>query len=84
VARFAAAEGLEVAREFVEVETGKGADTLERRPQLAAALQKADEIFRAKIIEFNRQGRNTSIKPSAHNYAPDCQLRRLPLHYGLP
>src|ERR1700716_2091569 len=41
LARFAASEGFEVAREFVEVETGKGADALDRRPQLAAALAEA-------------------------------------------
>jgi DNA invertase Pin-like site-specific DNA recombinase len=35
---FAKAEGFEVLREFVEVETGKGADALDRRPQLKAAL----------------------------------------------
>jgi DNA invertase Pin-like site-specific DNA recombinase len=38
---FAQAEGFEVAREFVEVETGKGADALDRRPQLRAALAAA-------------------------------------------
>jgi DNA invertase Pin-like site-specific DNA recombinase len=38
VARFAAAEGYEIVGEFVEIETGKGADAIERRPQLAAAL----------------------------------------------
>jgi DNA invertase Pin-like site-specific DNA recombinase len=39
--RFASAEGYEVVRVFVEVETGKGADALDRRPQLAAALAEA-------------------------------------------
>jgi DNA invertase Pin-like site-specific DNA recombinase len=39
--RFARSEGFEIVREFVEVETGKGADALERRPQLAAALAEA-------------------------------------------
>lgn len=39
--RFANAEGFEIAREYVEVETGKGADALDRRPQLAAALTDA-------------------------------------------
>jgi DNA invertase Pin-like site-specific DNA recombinase len=39
--RFAEAEGFEIARVFVEVETGKGSDALERRPQLAAALAEA-------------------------------------------
>jgi DNA invertase Pin-like site-specific DNA recombinase len=38
LARFAATEGFEVAREFTEIETGKGADALDRRPQLSAAL----------------------------------------------
>jgi DNA invertase Pin-like site-specific DNA recombinase len=39
--RFAASEGFELARLFVEVETGNGNDALERRPQLAAALSEA-------------------------------------------
>jgi DNA invertase Pin-like site-specific DNA recombinase len=39
--RFAEAEGFEIARVFVEVETGKGSDALERRPQLVAALAEA-------------------------------------------
>jgi DNA invertase Pin-like site-specific DNA recombinase len=38
VARFATVEGFELIAEFVEIETGKGADALDRRPQLAAAL----------------------------------------------
>jgi DNA invertase Pin-like site-specific DNA recombinase len=41
IARFSEAEGFELAGEFVEVETGKGADALDRRPQLAAALAEA-------------------------------------------
>jgi DNA invertase Pin-like site-specific DNA recombinase len=41
VTRFAEAEGLAIIAEFVEAETGKGADALDRRPQLAAALAKA-------------------------------------------
>ena len=39
--RFAEAEGFTLVRVFVEVETGKGSDALERRPQLAAALSEA-------------------------------------------
>jgi DNA invertase Pin-like site-specific DNA recombinase len=35
---FSQAEGIEVLGEFVEVETGKGVDALDRRPQLRAAL----------------------------------------------
>jgi len=41
---FAAANGLEIAAEFVEVETGKGSDALDRRPQLAAALKAAKKL----------------------------------------
>ncbi len=41
LSQFAQAEGFEVAREFVEVETGKGADAMDRRPQLRAALAAA-------------------------------------------
>jgi DNA invertase Pin-like site-specific DNA recombinase len=38
IERFASVESLTIAAEFVEAESGKGADALERRPQLAAAL----------------------------------------------
>jgi len=38
VARFAEAEEMALLGEYVEVETGKGSDALDRRPQLAAAL----------------------------------------------
>jgi DNA invertase Pin-like site-specific DNA recombinase len=41
IARFADAEGIALIGEFVEAETGKGADALDRRPQLAAALAAA-------------------------------------------
>jgi DNA invertase Pin-like site-specific DNA recombinase len=41
VMRFAEAEGLTIVAEFVEIETGKGADALDRRPQLAATLAAA-------------------------------------------
>ena len=44
LAHFAAAEGYVVAREFVEVETGKGSDALDRRPQLKAALAAARKL----------------------------------------
>src|SRR5664279_4970054 len=41
LARFAATEGYELVRVFTEVETGKGADALNKRPQLVAALAEA-------------------------------------------
>src|ERR1044071_267768 len=41
IAQFAQAQGTAIVAEYIEVETGKGADALDRRPQLAAALAAA-------------------------------------------
>lgn len=41
VSRFADTEGFEIVAEFVEIETGKGADALNRRPILTEALATA-------------------------------------------
>jgi DNA invertase Pin-like site-specific DNA recombinase len=41
IEHFADTEGFEVVRFFTEVESGKGAEALDRRPQLAAALEEA-------------------------------------------
>jgi DNA invertase Pin-like site-specific DNA recombinase len=46
---FAEREGVEVAQWFTEVETGKGFDALDKRPQLAAAL-KAGRMLRAPVL----------------------------------
>jgi DNA invertase Pin-like site-specific DNA recombinase len=58
IARFAAAEELEVLSEFVEVETGKGSDALDRRPRLAEALAKAKKakapVVVAKLCRLSR------------------------------
>jgi DNA invertase Pin-like site-specific DNA recombinase len=50
IARFATAEGCEVVGEYVEVETGKGADALDRRPKLAAALAQARKGKAAVLV----------------------------------
>ena len=50
IARFATAEGYELIGEYVEVETGKGADALERRPQLTAALNAARKRKGAVVV----------------------------------
>src|SRR5450432_1263070 len=50
IAQFAAAEGYEVIGEFVEVETGKGSDALERRPQLTAALAAARKLKGSVVV----------------------------------
>jgi Resolvase, N terminal domain len=58
VAMFAKAEGFEIAAEFTEVESGKGSDALERRPQLKAALKAAKkakcEVAVAKLDRLSR------------------------------
>jgi DNA invertase Pin-like site-specific DNA recombinase len=58
VARFCEAEGYTALGEFTEVETGKGCDALERRPQLAAALQAARKakcpVIVAKLCRLSR------------------------------
>jgi hypothetical protein len=46
---FAEREGVEVTQWFQEVETGKGSDALDRRPQLAAALN-ADRMLRIPVL----------------------------------
>jgi DNA invertase Pin-like site-specific DNA recombinase len=44
VQRFAEAESFTIVETFVEVETGKGSDALDRRPQLAAAMKAARRL----------------------------------------
>jgi DNA invertase Pin-like site-specific DNA recombinase len=50
VSRFVETEGFRVVSEFTEVETGKGADALELRPQLAAAMESARRINAPVIV----------------------------------
>lgn len=58
LARFAEAEGYDLIETFTEVETGKGSDALDRRPQLAAALKLAGKhkapIIVAKLDRLSR------------------------------
>src|SRR5262249_725728 len=55
---FAMANGFNVVETFTEVETGKGVDALNRRPQLAAALVRARKlkgpIICAKLDRLSR------------------------------
>ena len=56
--RFAEAEGYRLIETFSEVETGKGADALDQRPQLTAAIAKAKEhkapVIVAKLDRLSR------------------------------
>jgi DNA invertase Pin-like site-specific DNA recombinase len=44
IAAFAKAHGYRIAESYSEVETGKGADALERRPELAKAIRSARRL----------------------------------------
>src|SRR3954471_1009708 len=50
LARFAETEGFDLVQTYQEVETGKGADALNRRPELAAALKAAKKIKSPIIV----------------------------------
>jgi DNA invertase Pin-like site-specific DNA recombinase len=50
IQRFAEAEGLTIIGEHIEVETGKGADALDRRPKLALALAQAKKAKAAVLV----------------------------------
>lgn len=59
---FAAAHGFDLVAEFVEVETGKGSDALERRPQLAAALAAARKAKCAVVVaKLDRLSRDVAF-----------------------
>jgi DNA invertase Pin-like site-specific DNA recombinase len=62
VQRFAEAKGFEIASEFVEVETGKGTDALERRPMLRETLAIARK-HKASIVvaKFDRLSRDVAF-----------------------
>ncbi len=72
LARFVEAEGCDALGEFVEVETGKGADALDRRPQLAAALTMARKAKAAVLVaKLDRLSRDVA-------FISDLMARRVP------
>src|SRR3954447_19455247 len=58
VGRFAAEHGFAIVETYAEVETGKGSDALDRRPQLTAALRRAKAepcpVLVAKLDRLSR------------------------------
>jgi DNA invertase Pin-like site-specific DNA recombinase len=69
---FAEADGCEIVAEFVEVETGKGADALDRRPQLAAALSMAKKSRASVVVaKLDRLSRDVA-------FIADLMSRRVP------
>ena len=72
LARFTEAEGCEVIAEFVEVETGKGVDAMDRRPQLAEALRVARKAKVAVVVaKLDRLSRDVAL-------ISDLMARRVP------
>lgn len=75
IARFAQVEGLEVVGEFVEVETGKGHDALDRCPKLVAALEAARKANSSILVaKLDRLSRDVTLHIGAHgSQGPVCR-----------
>jgi DNA invertase Pin-like site-specific DNA recombinase len=74
VARFAEAEQLTIIAEYVEAETGKGADALDRRPQLAAALASAKAAKCGVLVsKLDRLSRDVA-------FVAGLMAQRVPVH----
>ncbi len=62
IVAFAQANGFDIVAEHVEVETGKGSDALDRRPQLAAALAAARKCKGAIVVaKLDRLSRDVAF-----------------------
>lgn len=62
IARFAEAQGIAMLAEYIDVETGKGADALDRRPQLSAALAAAQRAGVAVVVaKLDRLSRDVAF-----------------------
>jgi hypothetical protein len=76
--QFAKAEGLELTREFVEVETGKGEDAIDRRPQLKAALAAAKKFkCNVAVAKLDRLSRDV-------HFISGLMAHRVPFAPGPP
>jgi DNA invertase Pin-like site-specific DNA recombinase len=62
VAAYAASHSLTITDEFTEIETGKGADVLDRRPVFAKALLKAKKMKAAIVVaKLDRLSRDVAF-----------------------
>ena len=62
VADFATSGGFTIVGEHIEVETGKGSDALDRRPELAAALAAARQLKCAVVVaKLDRLSRDVAF-----------------------
>ncbi|WP_348642358.1 recombinase family protein [Mesorhizobium sp. B2-3-11] len=72
VARCTEADGIAIVDEFTEIETGKGSDALDHRPQLAAALALARRAKCPVIVaKLDRLSRNVA-------FIPGLRVQRVP------
>jgi DNA invertase Pin-like site-specific DNA recombinase len=59
---FATAEGFSIVGEFTEVESGKGSDALDRRPELASALKAAKKLkCQVAVAKLDRLSRDVAF-----------------------
>src|SRR3979411_722973 len=78
VKRFAEAEGMQIAAEYVDIETGKGADALDRRPQLAAALAAAKRAKCSVLVsKLDRLSRDVAFIAGPDGSARAFHSRRI-------
>jgi DNA invertase Pin-like site-specific DNA recombinase len=62
IAGFAKAQGYTITGEYVEVESGKGADALERRPELAKAIKAARKVKGPVVVaKLDRLSRDVNF-----------------------
>ena len=62
VQAFAKAEGFDIVETFTEIETGKGSDALERRPELKAALKAAKRLkCQVAVAKLDRLSRDVAF-----------------------
>jgi DNA invertase Pin-like site-specific DNA recombinase len=62
IAGFAKAQGYAITGEYVEVESGKGADALERRPELAKAIKAARKVKGPVVVaKLDRLSRDVNF-----------------------
>ena len=62
ISQFAAAQNYTIAAEYLEVESAKGADALERRPQLAAAIKRAKRLKGPVVVaKLDRLSRDVNF-----------------------
>ena len=62
VAQYALSSSLMIAEEFIEIETGKGSDALEKRPVFAAALKKAKKLKAPLVVaKLDRLSRDVAF-----------------------